>query len=165
MESFTLIRKNRAQIWGFDLMIALVIFLSGIVLIYLYAINFSDTSQDILNELHSESILVSSMILSEGSPDGWNLQNVEIPGILTENRLNQTKLELLNELVEEDYERTKIMLGAKNNFYFTFIEIEANGIPLEGVGKAPEGEENLIKIERVMVYGNKPVKFILYTWN
>ena len=159
MVLFNLIQKDRkAQIWGFDLMIALTIFLVGIIIIYLYAINFSETSQDILNEMNSEAVLVSSLILSEGSPENWDAGNVEIPGILTNKRLNETKLENLENLILDDYHKTKISLGAVNNFYFIFEGID-------GVGKEPVSTNNLIKLERLIIYNNKPVKFVLYIWN
>lgn len=157
--------STKGQIWGIDLMIAMTIFLFGIILVYVYAINFNNNSEDILRELNAEAILVSSLILSEGNPESWNIDNVEIPGILSSNRLNQTKLEDFYSLSQNNYPNLKKMLGAKNDFYFSFDGLVVGGELIGGVGKFPDDSSNLIKIERIIVSDNKPVKFTLYIWN
>jgi hypothetical protein len=159
------IKSVRAQIWGFDLMIALTLFFAGLIVIYIYAINFTEDSESVLGDLYSESILVSSLILSEGNPENWTVDSVDIPGILNDNRINQTKLEQLDELVGDDYPRAKILVGATNNFYFNFSGMKIGGVSVDGIGEYPVDANNLIKTERVVIYENKPVKFFIYSWN
>jgi len=162
-------KKNcSGQIWGFDLIIAMVIFLIGIVAVYIYAINFVSNSGNILESMFYDGHLLSSLILSEGSPKNWtSYDNVEIPGILSEEKINQTKLDFFYKLTdsEEGYERIKKLLDTSYEFYFYFPGIKVMNESIGGIGKAPTEQENLIKIERFTIYENKPVKLTLYIWN
>ena len=156
---------KKAQIWGFDLVIAVTIFLIGVVAAYIYAINFVSESQETLDALFYDGNLISSLILSYGTPENWNLNNVEIPGILTNKKINQTKLENFYELDKTNYQNLKKLLGTKNEFYFNFTGMEILGQQIEGIGKFPTEQKNLVKIERFTIYNEKPVKFALLMWN
>ena len=97
MEKYTLIQNKRAQAWGFDLIIAIIIFSIGIVALYLYAINFSNEVDENLNALLYEGNLVSSNLLSQGSPANWSsydlssLDFMNMPGLLENNKIQQNK--------------------------------------------------------------------------
>jgi len=160
-----LINKKKAQVWGFDLVIALTIFLVGIIVIYIYAINFLNEGEENLNQLLNDGNLASFLILSAGTPQNWTLTDVEIPGILTEEKINQTKLENLHSLSQTNYTKIKRMLGTNYELYFNFTNIEISGNPIDGIGNLPASEKNLIKIERFTIYNNKPVKFNLFVWS
>jgi hypothetical protein len=153
---------KKGQIWGFDLVIAITIFMVGIIAAYLYAINFLGESQEILDSLFYDGNLASSLILSEGTPEDWTIDNVEIPGILSGEKINQTKLDNFYSL---NYSMQKKLLGTQYEFYFNFTDMEANGVSVEGIGLSPSEPKNLVKIERFTVYKNKPIKFILFMWN
>jgi hypothetical protein len=152
-------------VWGFDLVMALTIFLVGIIVIYIYAINFLNEGEENLNQLLNDGNLASFLILSEGTPKNWTLTDVEIPGILSEEKINQTKLENLYSLSLNNYTQIKRMLGTNHELYFNFTNIEISGNPVDGIGNSPTSEKNLIKIERFTIYNNKPVKFDLFVWN
>lgn len=167
MEKFILINK-KAQVWGFDLMIAVIIFFAGIIAVYLYAINFTNESQDTFDSLFYEGNLISSLILSNGVPENWSsLEGLEVPGILTSNKINQTKLENFYNLTDspEEYYSLKKILGISNQFYFSFQDMKISGQSVDKIGNFSENPENLIRIERFTIYENKPVKFIFYIWN
>ncbi len=160
--------EKQGQIWGFDLIIAVIIFLIGIVAIYVYVINFVSTSGDILESMFYDGYLLSNLILSEGSPKNWtSYDNVEIPGILSQKKINQTKLDFFYNLTdsEEDYKKLKKLLGIRYDFYFYFPGIRVMGEDIDGIGKIPAEQKNLVRIERFMIYENKPVKLTLYVWN
>lgn len=144
--------STKGQSWGYDLIISITIFIIGIVIIYVYAINFSlNTSSD----YKYQAKYISSIILSEGSPEDWTAENFELPGILSNGKINQTKLELFSLL---PVEQIKKKTGLKYNFYFFFDGHE-------GVGLIPQEQKNLFSIERFAIYDNKPVKFTLYIWD
>ena len=63
MEQFILTKK--AQVWSLDLIIASVIFSIGIIILYIYAINYSPETKNQLNELLYEGNLASKLILSD----------------------------------------------------------------------------------------------------
>jgi len=156
---------KKSQVWGFDLVIALIIFLVGIIAVYVYAINFLSEAQDTIEELSYEGNLASSIILSEGTPNSWTITNVENPGILSNNKINQTKLDAFYYLTTANHTYTKKLLGIKNEFYFNFTGLKIDGNPIGGIGKQIENPKNLIKLERFSIYEDKPIKFNFYIWN
>ena len=166
-------KKTRGQIWGLDLIVAGVIFITGILIAYTYALNFSSPDEEI-NKLLFEGNSISDTILSEGWPVEWSNSNVVSPGILTQNKINQSKLELLYNLSQQDYARLKLLLNTNKDFYFYLSEqMNIGGNYLEGIGKpglnsstiAPiENPKNIIRINRFTIYQEKPVSFYLYVW-
>lgn len=156
------ILTHKSQVFGFDLMMATILFLVGITAIYVYAINFPEAGET-LDSLFYEGNLISSLILSEGLPSNWSLADVEIPGILSNKKINQTKLDAF---YNTSYADLKKLLGTKNEFYFNFTGMEITGLGLiAGIGNYNGNPENLIRIERFTIYKNKPVKFTLLIWN
>lgn len=165
MEKFISTNK-KAQVWGLDLMIGVMIVLVGIISIYFYTINVFGDSQTILKGIHYDGDLISTQILSEGSPPNWTNENVRIPGILTNDKINQTKLDRFYNHSNNNYRELKQLLGTTYEFYFNFSEIEVSHIgKIKGIGKEINNPDNLIKLERYTLYKNKPVKFNLYIWN
>ncbi len=157
--------QKRAQAWGFDLMIASIIFLAGIILFYLYAFNTPNESENIINSLSYEGNVVSNIILSEGFPENWDGSNVISPGILTNNKINQTKLETFYNFVVGDYSRSKAALNTKYNYYVYLSEnFTIGGNQVDGIGSKPLNPKNLIRIQRFTIYNNKPITFNIEIW-
>ncbi|MFQ5531753.1 MAG: hypothetical protein ACE5ES_04015 [Candidatus Nanoarchaeia archaeon] len=148
-------RDKKAQAWSLDLVVASLIFLVGIITLYIYAVNFSSQSQEQLNELFYEGNLASELILSD-----------EDLGILTDGKVNQTKLDDFYGL---SYQEQRNLLGVKNDFYFNITGLESpSGTPISYVGNPPSvgsGSENLIQITRLTIYKNRPVKINFFAWN
>ena len=151
MGKFISTKYNRGQIWSLDLLIAMVIFLIGIATLFYYAFNYSSQSKNQLNEFFYEGELASNLILSE-----------ENFGILSNGIVNQTKLNNFDGL---DNKTKKNLLGVQNNFYFVMEGLEINDIEKSYVGIINTTQiDNIIKITRIAVYKNKPVKFELFVW-
>jgi len=148
-------------------MAATIIFLIGIFSIYIYAINFTGETEETLNKMYYEGGLASSLILSEGYPENWNLENVKTPGILNQERINQSKLEMFYNLSNEDYRsaRNKLDISYNFEFYFNFSNMKIEGEEISGIGKKPTNTENIILTKRFSIYENKPIKINLYIWN
>lgn len=152
MEQFFLIKNKRGQVWSLDLIIASVIFVSAIVILYVYAINYSSQTKNQLDELIYEGNLASQLILSD--------KNF---GILSDGKINQTKLE---EFYNFDYQTQKSKFGLVNDFYFTIDGLEINGSSVDYIGRTNSTEiESLMKVTRLAVYKNSPTKFELFVWN
>ncbi|MEK6844460.1 MAG: hypothetical protein AABX83_03480 [Nanoarchaeota archaeon] len=157
--------KKRGQAWGFDLMAAMVIFITGIIIFYFYTINTPLETGQILNTLSREGEIVANAILSEGFPENWNEQNVISPGILTKNKINDTKLERFNNLTINNYPKTKALFNTKYEYYaFVSENFTINNQQIIGIGNIPLNDKNLIKISRLTVYRNKPIIFNLEIW-
>ena len=115
--------KKRAQAWGFDLIIATTIFVAGIVVFYLYSLNFADQSEEIINSLNYDGEIIGDMLLSEGFPKNWTESNVVTIGITSKNKLNQTKMENFYNLAANDYSKTKVCLIQDMIIMFSLLRI------------------------------------------
>jgi len=161
-----ILTSKKAQVWGMDLIVAVIIFLVGLIVAYVYAINFLNEAQENFDELFYDGNLISSLILSDGTPKNWVPTNVEIPGIISDNKINQTKLDNFYAFSQENYTGLRKLLGTKYEFYFNFTYIKISGIgTINGIGKPIENPKNLVRIERFTIYENKPTKFTLFMWN
>ncbi len=145
------IKKDKnGQGWGLDIIIAGVIFMAGIITLYIYAINYSSQSQKHLDELFYEGNVAVEQILSEGDA-----------GILTEGRVNQSKLDFF----QANYNAEKTIIGVTRNFYFVMENLEINGLPASYVGMVNSSNtENLIQVTGITIYKNKPSRFDFYIW-
>lgn len=148
---------KRAQAWGFDLIAGTMIFLAGMMLFYFYTINYSGGEGEILNVLHQEGELISDTLLSEGSPFNWDSSNVAKIGLLSGNKINETKWNYFKSL---NYNSTRVLFRIRNEYYVYFDEDESNGI-----GLLPINPKNLVKTTRVVVYQNNITTMKVYSWN
>lgn len=162
--------SKRGQAWGFDLMIATIIFISGIVSFYLYSLNYQTEAQETLDTLFYEGNTISEDLLSSGYPSTWNAGNVQVIGLTDDGKINQTKLERFYGLSLEDYGRTRSILNINNNYFINFsdtltLNIEGENIDVDGIGKTPENAKNIIMVTRLTVYHEKPAAMNVFIWN
>lgn len=150
-KSVKFLSSKKAQAWGLDLAVAIVIFLAGVLILYVYAINYTSQSQETLEEMKYESNLASQLILSE---DDF--------GILTDGKVNQTKLDNFH----DNYESIKNTFGLRRDFYFVMENLTIDGAyPAPYAGKINSGEvSDLIQTTRITIYKNKPIKFEIFIW-
>ena len=157
--------QKKAQAWGFDLMMASTIFIVGIVAFYLYALNMTNEAEEIINSMGSEGNAIANALLSNSFPTDWDATNVVSPGILTDSKINQTKLERFYALSIADYQRTKSIFNAEYEYYIYLSEnFTISGVQVEGIGNKPIAPKNLIKITRLTIYNNTPVTFYAEIW-
>ncbi len=155
--------KKKAQAWGFDLMIASFIFLFAIFSFFLFASNYSFSDEENFQVLQYEGEIISDSLLSEGSPIDWNNDNVERIGLLTDGKINQTKLDRFYYLAEEDLNRTKSLFNVKNNYFVNFSkQIVVDGNFIDGIGNSNFNSDNLVRIDRVSIYNNEPIILTIY---
>jgi hypothetical protein len=165
-----MLNSKRSQGWGMDLMIALSIFLVGMVIFYIYSLNNPNEAKENIENLFYDGESLTNVLLSEGYPNAWNSTNVVGMGILSNDKINETKLERFYDLSQTEYERTKILFNTKYDYYFFLDEdMIINSIPVEGIGKPGTTKINidainLIKVTRVTIYKNKPINAYLYIW-
>jgi len=161
--------RKKSQAWGIDLIIAVIIFTAGIAYFYLYSLNTS-ASEEKFEAISNEGKLVSSILLSDGEPIDWNAGNVRKLGILSNNEINETKLEMFYDIATSDYPRTKMLFNIKYDYLFFLSEnmtINSNLVEVMGKpGYAVEDidSEDVAKISRFTIYKKKPVTAYLYLW-
>jgi len=165
-----LYKKNKkSQAWEIDLVIAVSIFLIGVLVFFIYSINQSVESLEKLDIIFYKGKNVMDNILSEGYPKDWNKDNVIRIGILDNGKINETKLERFYNLTQENYFRTKIIFNTEYDYYFFFKNLTIGSSAVEGIGKPNTNlsninAENLVKISRVTIYKNEPKQVYLYVW-
>ncbi|MBS3083448.1 hypothetical protein J4423_01445 [Candidatus Pacearchaeota archaeon] len=166
--------SKKAQAWGFDLIIASIIFISGIMLFYVYSINYPKESNEKLDKLFNSGEFMAEMLLSEGLPSDWDQNSVVRIGLTSNKKINDTKLKEFyemanNELNPQGYKKSKSLFNTNYNFFMTFSEpimVDERIIEEGGIGQNFENEQttNLIKITRITTYQNKLVSLNLYIW-
>jgi hypothetical protein len=164
-------KLKKGQAWGFDLMMAISIFMIGIVGFYLFSLNSPSEGRDTLDSLFYDANLIADNLLSEGFPEDWNSNSVINIGIVNDNRINGTKLQRLYDLTISDYSRTKNLFNTRFDYYFDFsrpITIVYDGSPNvfpEFIGQKDPNPDNIIKIQRFVIYENNPVTLNVYVWS
>ncbi len=167
--------SNLGQAWGFDLLTAVTLFFIGIIIFFMYSINYPKEGQQEIELLQYESEYIGETLLSEGYPADWTIGNVGKIGIVNDGKINETKLErfynLANNAVNSaGYDQAKSIFDTEYEFFMNFstpIIIGASAIPEGGIGRDFVGEnsENLLKTTRITIYQNNPVTLNLYLWN
>lgn len=156
-------KEKRGQAWGFDLMIAMVIFLGTMIFFYFYAINYPSEEDETFSKLQRQGFLIADSLMTEGSPRNWDENNVIRIGLLSDEVINQTKLETFANM---DYDETKSLFRIKDEYYVTMDQpFNIGGAQVAGIGQDYAGATNLAKVTRVVVYNNSIKTFYVYTWN
>ncbi len=158
--------KKRAQAWGIDLFMALIIFIFGLVFFYIYTINFPSAGEEKFSKMIGEGQLITDSLLSEGYPIDWNENNVARVGLLSESKINDTKLERFYLLSLTDYQKTKRLFNILFDYYVDFDEpINIAGNEVTHIGIKSQNPENLVKISRIVIYDNKLKTMNVYIWD
>ena len=162
--------EKRGQAWSMDIIIAFIIFLTAIIIFFIYSVNYSGEVEDILRKLTYDGEIIFESILSKGYPSDWITGNVVNLGIISEGRINETKLERFYTYVQNNYSESKGMFNTEYDYYFflgenvTINSQEVEGFGKPGVNKNNIDSANLIKITRFTIYRDKPTAAYLYIW-
>jgi hypothetical protein len=159
------------QAWGMDLMIATMIFSVALVTFYLYSFNATSGGDNKLEDLSFNGRLITNILLSSGFPEDWTEADVVEMGIMTDDKIDDLKLSRFYNFSRDNYSETKNVFNTNYDYYFfldenmTIDSIVVDGIGKPGVDRYNITSRNLIRVERVVVYRNKPVGAKLYLWD
>ena len=158
--------KKNGQAWGFDLAIAVSIFLFGAIFFYFYALNYSSTGDE-FKSLYEEGDFIAESLLSDGYPVNWNENNVARIGILSNENINSTKVERFYNLASGNYAHTKSLFNIRSNYYVNFsVPINlSGGTAIQLVGMESASSKNLVSVTRVTSYNGEIVTLKIGVWN
>lgn len=162
----------KSQISTLDLIISLLIM--SIVLVFSVKQLTTLFQDKEFSSLSSEAVRISNYLLSEGFPKNWTNTTVIRIGLMTNNRINTTKLE---QFMNMSYNLTK---GYLNAFHYYAVEFSNSSGPLKAINcsKAPDFIEacnitdslialkpkNIVRIDRLAVYNKSIIKVVVYEW-
>jgi hypothetical protein len=166
-------KKNKGQVWTLDFIIGLMLFII-VVLLSISMIRDIYPSQKKVDVYH-DAIYVSDSLLDAGYPKNWTESDVILPGIAGNNRINETKLALFDNL---DYYRAKTLLHIESDFIF-FIKNTTDTINISGCvhgyNLTTDADcnpilsdldyEDLAKIDRMVIYNSTVMVMTVYVWN
>lgn len=161
--------KKRSQAWGIDITIAVVIFIVGLVTVYIYSINLSAEAKETLDNLNYEGNLVTSTLLLDGAPLNWqelDKDSILILGLTENGKIKEEKIARFEELLNEDAAYVKAKLNTRYDFCIKIVGWSSDNFKCTNTDDSPpENPENLVRIERFVAYNNKPAKMEFYIWN
>ncbi len=114
----TLKRNPKAQIWLFDFIVGIVLFLSVVFVSFKLMSNASEGgTQSTLDYLDQQANILKYSLTSKGQPANWNLTNVSSIGVVNSDySLNNTKLYYLYNLTNQDSIHVNTLLGISSKF-------------------------------------------------
>jgi hypothetical protein len=169
---------TKAQFWSFDLVFAVVIFVSTIVLLtYVwlsisgqFSIAYSGNTQQLQEQLQN----LGTSIVSQGYPPNWNyIETNSIPsawsnlsiglGNGTSGALSLQKIDALEAMSANDYQETKAPLGISYDYYITITGGNINA----AMGSSPFTTNvfSLQTLELPVVINGYPAQVQIYLWS
>ncbi len=162
--------KKSGQVWSMDIVIAFIIFLTAIIILFVYSINYSGEVEKTYDKLIYDGDIIMENLFLEGYPNDWNSGNVINIGIVSNNKINETKLERFYNFARDDYPKTKYIFKTSYNYYFflqdnmTINSSEIEGIGEPGINENEINSQDLVKITKFTIYKEKPTIAYLYIW-
>lgn len=157
-------QSKKAQAWGMDITVAIVIFIVGLVVVYIYSINLSSEAQETLDTLAYQGNIISSTMLLEGTPTNWqeSPDSVLIPGLLTQGKIDENKLSNFSDLMENHPSLLKSKLNTKYNFCMNISDY-----PTYCTASMPSEDNihNLVRVQRYVAYQNVPSIMEIRIWD
>jgi len=157
-----LFMSTRAQIFSADFIIAasLFILLSGVAYYLWVEKSYSIEESKKFNKLIDAAYLASNVWLREGTPKYWNADNIVELGLQNDNKLNRTKMEMLNDL---GYQKVKQLSGL-SDYDFLLRVYRSNNQTLFEFGRLDEAK-NVFKVKRISVLDGEIVFIETIVWS
>lgn len=146
-------KHRKAQINAFDFIIAssisVMILVSVASTFFFYERKINEFT--LYNDLSTKAFQVSDVLIkTEGIPSNWNSTNVNIIGLVSEDRvINEDKL---NNFINLDQQEIKDKLATNYDIYFNLTNI--TGKSIASIGNPPAGIRSIV-IKRYVTYKNE----------
>lgn len=165
---------TKAQVFCFDMVVAVLIFGAAILVYYKTTTNLSDQDEALVDDLLIDAKSISSSLMSQGYPYNWTKDNVTRIGITDDNRVNESKLEQFSRI---PYKDSRKLFGTTYDYYVYFRDRDNNIIPFnethEGIGKpgvdstniqTAENPKKLVRVTRLIIREADIKKMVVYLW-
>ena len=165
-------RNKRGQVWTVDFILGLMLFLFTIIVVI--KILFSIAVPDTYEPVYRDAIYLSDKLLSTGYPQNWTTNNVVIPGIANQNRIDVSRLSKYSQI---DYLESKTLMHLTSDYIFFFrnsTSIINTGQCIYGYNLSVDGNcnplittvkyDNIMHIDRIVIYNSTPMIMTLYVW-
>jgi hypothetical protein len=154
------------QVWFFDFMIAVLIFVGTLTLYFNVKDDATDTRQLEFDDMIGRSKIATSDLMSEGYPTTWNSTNVTRIGLMdAQGRFDALKIQEFYSMGNSSV-RTKLSLGPVHLFLYL---ARPNGTVLtfggmNQTGEIPTSESMIVQTTRLGVYGSDFVQLKMLAW-
>lgn len=174
------VQKGKSQIFYGDLLIALTIFVSAVILYFALNDDASLSEGKVLSVLVADSEAIQSSLLSAGNPKGWTIDNVTTIGLTDGSvRLNATKV---NMLLNMSSNATNQLFGTNANYaiffrnkqgdvlFFDRCVFSNTDLVVQNISSTlcqnvtVENQTSLVSSERLVVHDLEIVKLVVYVW-
>jgi len=147
----------KAQTLSYDFFVACTIFLMFMVIIFSLYSYANSHINDIwkIDEITKLSSQISEVWMREGTPENWNISNVIVMGLTSDYRLNQTKINYLNEM---GYQPVKEKIGVGVYDFYLRIYDSANKT-MFSFGRYPSEPDYVSRNKRIGIF-NSTIVFI-----
>lgn len=138
--------NRKAQHLIFSATLVLFIFFLATTLFYDSLFTPHDLGRRRYETVSKQADRLSDALVMPGYPDTWDRTDVERAGLTTDGELNQTKLTQLKQLVDDDYEEAKRLLGVRSDYHLNIT----HGDGAVTIGKEPENPDYLAVQRRTL---------------
>jgi hypothetical protein len=174
------LKSKKAQVWGLDLAIGLMVFVGIIFMFYRYSVSFvpEDTS---LEKMVKQGGFVSESLLSQGYPGNWDTLDIDELGMF--GLLDNQSLLDVNKWTKfaewstgpSTYSLVREKLNTDFAFYVFFSDegdtdpkMQINGYDFAGK-EVPDDAKQITRVERLVAYNDTgtiiPLKMVLSLWS
>lgn len=164
--------RTKAQVSTLDFFGGLAIITVALLLAsnLLITMNDDNSFEDVRRQAHT----AADRLMSPGHPDDWNQSDVIKAGTLTDDRLNQTKLERAGNLT---YEQLRGALAVTDHVYWYYtnatgvqnITACGHGDPTvttdENCTPALPSHGNLVRVDRLITHDDNILRMVVIAWD
>lgn len=162
--------NKKSQTWVFDYLTGFFIFIF-ILLLSINLIKSIDAHSQYEN-INREVDFISNALMSTGVPTNWNSSHVSVPGLLSDYKMNQTKLENFDSLT---YGRSKALLQVTGEYWFYFQNesgiMNISGKCVHGytfedceIPEVTTEYSDMAWSERIIVFDSKIISLMVVSW-
>jgi hypothetical protein len=164
---------KKAQIWYFDLIVGLTIFILMLVVVFRYSsVRFLDKQTEEIS-VAEEAQRLSEALVSAGIPSNWTQEDAVSIGILSDtSTIDLIKVERLKNYTLDNYDKTRFLIGINSDYLLHFETTNNQILNLTNqtyIGKpgltdtdvSSMSPENKIILVRYMVYRHDSIAEII----
>jgi hypothetical protein len=166
-------KRIKGQVWSIDFITGMSIFLLVLLIAAKMLLPLAPSQE--YNVAYRDALHISDALLSSGYPAQWNSTNAIILGIAQNNRIDDTHLNTIRKI---SYDRTKSLFHISNEYLFFFqnsTQIINTGQCVYGYNIPTSSDctpqlgtinyDNMIKMDRIVIYNSTMVRLTVYVWN